>query len=248
MIEPVTIGPCTLYCGDAIDVLPQLQPGSVDAVVCDPPYGVDFQGKNTKHTKRIGQGYATTEDAENIVPNVVLPILSQCFQLCDRVVVTPGTRNVFRYPEPREMGSIFYPSGAGLGRWGFICSQPILYYGKCPYLANGMGHRPNGFQTVESAEENGHPCPKPVGVMRWLVLKASAFEGETILDPFAGSGTTGVACVKEGRRFIGIEKDADYFEIACRQIRKAVREERSSLFPARRAVADQRSLLPLEVA
>ena len=56
--------------------------------------------------------------------------------------------------------------------------------------------------------------------MRWLVSRAS-IDGETILDPFMGSGTTGVACVKLGRRFIGIELDPDYFDIACERIRKA---------------------------
>ena len=66
----------------------------------------------------------------------------------------------------------------------------------------------------------GHPSPKPVVVMDWLVREVSR-EGDTILDPFMGSGTTGVACVKLGRKFIGIEIDEGYFDIACSRIEKA---------------------------
>ncbi len=64
-----------------------------------------------------------------------------------------------------------------------------------------------------------------------MVEKASPFSGETILDPFMGSGTTGVACVKLGRKFIGIEKEPKYFDIAVKRIKRALSEERSSLFP-----------------
>lgn len=69
-----------------------------------------------------------------------------------------------------------------------------------------------------------------------MVEKASPFSGETILDPFMGSGTTGVACVKLGRRFIGIEKEPKYFEIAVKRIERALSEERSSLFPVAKEV------------
>lgn len=211
----------TLHLGDCREILPTL--GKVDAVVTDPPYGVEFKGKNTKHTKREKDGYASTDDNSDFIENVVLHAIKYCLAKSDSVVVTPGTRNMYRYPTPADVVSIFYPSGAGLGRWGFTCSQPILYYGRDPYLKNGMGHRPNSFQTTESAPENGHPCPKPIGTMKWLVNKAS-FPGWTILDPFMGSGTTGVAAVKLGRKFIGIEIEPKYFDIACKRISEALKQ------------------------
>jgi len=213
-----------LYLGDCLDVLPHLP--KVDAAVTDPPYGVGFCGKNTKHTQRDSGGYVGGDDAE-IGPKVV----SECLVIADRSIVTPGVRCAFDYPKPDEIGGVYCPSGAGLGRWGFIGIHPILYYGKCPYLKHRMGHRPNSFSSFHTQEPNGHPCPKPVEWMTWMVEKASPFPGETILDPFMGSGTTGVACVKLGRKFIGIEKEESYFDIAVERIKRALSEEKSSLFP-----------------
>lgn len=210
-------GEVLLINADCMDVLPLLEPGSVDAVVTDPPYGVDFQGKNTKHTKRNDSGYISGDDA-GIGPRVV----EYCISRGWRAVVTPGIAIAFDYPKPVEIGGVFCPSGAGLGRWGFIGTHPILYYGKCPYLANGMGHRPNSFSSFATQAPNGHPCPKPEAWMQWLVRKASAYKGDIILDPFAGSGTTAIACIRTGRRSISIEKEPKYCEIAKRRIEEVI--------------------------
>ena len=202
-------GSIRLLLGDCLEILPGLE--RVDAVVTDPPYGVDYCGKSTKHTKRNGGKYVGG-DSETAGPDFMNAFAG-------RAVVYPGTRICHDYPKPAEIGFVSCPSGAGLGRWGFITGHPILYYGNCPYLANGMGHRPNGFTSFETQQPNGHPCPKPISWMEFAVKKASAFAGETILDPFMGSGTTGVACIRLGRRFIGIEREPKYFEIAKRRIR-----------------------------
>lgn len=203
------IGGATLYLGDCREILPTL--GKVDALITDPPYGVDFQGKNTKHTSRNGEGYEGEDDAE-IGPSIV----SMALESVARGLVFSGTRLMWRYPEPYEIGAISCPSGVGNGRWGWICSHPILYYGKPP---TGDA-TPNGFTSFDTSEPNGHPCPKPLRWMLWAVKKAS-LGGETVFDPFMGSGTTGVACAQLGRRFIGIEIEPTYFDIACRQIKKA---------------------------
>ncbi len=215
------IGPCRLILADCLDVLPTLS--GVDAVVTDPPYGVNFQGKNTKHTKRENDGYEAGDDA-SIGPKVV----ARCVESWRAVVYAPAV-NLWDYPPATEVGSAFCPSGAGLGRWGFIGTHPILYYGKCPYLASRRGHRPNSFRSFATQEPNGHPCPKPVEWMEFAVEKASADEGETVLDPFMGSGTTGVACIRTGRRFIGIEKEPKYFDIACKRIRRAWQDKCSEI-------------------
>ena len=68
-------------------------------------------------------------------------------------------------------------------------------------------------------KDRAHPTQKPVPLMRWCIQQFP--KAQTILDPFMGSGTTGVACVKQGRKFIGIEIDEGYFDIACERIRKA---------------------------
>jgi len=229
--EPVTFldGAVTLYCGDCREILPTLS--RVDAVVTDPPYGVNFSGSSTKHGKDQRNAYVSFDDTEDNVGSVIVPVIEECIGRFARVCMTPGLRCMFKYPVPRSVGSIYYPSGANAGPWGFVCSQPIFYYGSDPYLAAGMGSRPNGFSTTESAEANGHPCPKPIGQMKWLVSRAS-LPGHVVLDPFMGSGTTGVAAVKLGRRFIGIEIEPKYFDIACRRIEEATKQPDMFVEPA----------------
>jgi site-specific DNA-methyltransferase (adenine-specific) len=218
-VETIAEG-VTLYLGDCLEVLPTL--GRVDAVVTDPPYGVELEAKQNKWVKNTGDGYASTDDTPEFIRRVCVPAIEKSISIARNVLLTPGTRNTFAYPAPAAIGTIFNPNGAGSGKWGFECNAPVLYYGKDPYLANGLGRRPNSWEQPANdySEKNGHPCPKPIGMMRWLVARAS-LRGEVVCDPFMGSGTTGVAAVKLGRRFIGIEIEPKYFDIACLQIQAA---------------------------
>jgi site-specific DNA-methyltransferase (adenine-specific) len=220
MFRTETIGnSVTLYLGDSREIIPALP--RVQATVTDPPYGVSL-GSGKKNNNRDRAEYLSFDDTpENIVANV-LPIIEQCRQISDRVVFTPGVRNLFRYPAPDHVGAIYYPAGAGCNSWGFSCWQPILYYGKDPH--GGKGSRPDSFESTESAEKNGHPCPKPIGQML-KIAERSTVRGETILDPFMGSGTTGVAAVRLGRQFIGIELEEKYFDIACKRIEYETRQQ-----------------------
>ena len=228
-VKPVVIGAATLYLGDCRDILPTL--GKVDAVVTDPPYGVNFAGSVTKHSGAHGVTYASFDDTPENVRASIVPRINEAVAIAGCAVVTPGLAAMFAYPEPRSVGWIYYPSGANSGPWGFVCGQPIYYYGKDPYLAKQLGSRPNCFASVEAAEENGHPCPKPIRQMRWLVNRASLAD-HLILDPFMGSGTTGVAAVQMGRKFIGIEIEERYFQIACRRIEEAQRQGDMFIKPA----------------
>jgi site-specific DNA-methyltransferase (adenine-specific) len=211
------IGNATLYLGDCLEILPTLP--KVDAVITDPPYGVDFIGKATKHTKTTHTepgGYIGGDS--NIGPSVVSALLERC----DRAIVFPGNRLLFDYPKPYEMGAVYCPSGAGLGRWGFTVFHPMLFYGMgLPETRQG----PAGFESFDTQQANGHPCPKPVKWMRWAIAKCTR-EGMTVLDPFMGSGTTGVAAHETNRQFIGIEIEPKYFDIACERITNAQRQQR----------------------
>jgi len=208
-----------IICADCLDVLPTLKYGSVDAVVTDPPYGVDLGKRPSALGKKA---YESTEDTKDFVRTVAVPTIETCRKLGARCVVWPGVRNAFEYPQPDEIGCVYCAAGIGVGRWGFTCCHPILYYGKDPYLAVGLGSRPNSFASSESSEKNGHPCPKPIGWMLWAVERCS-FKGELIVDPFAGSGTTLVAARRLGRRYIGIEIEPKYVEIAKRRLEKTPR-------------------------
>lgn len=199
------IGDCMLFLGDCREVIASFpECFRVGAVVTDPPYGV-------------GMEYKSTDDTPEFVRSVAVPVIEMCRSIADRVVLTPGIKNLFAYPPPTHTGAIYYPAGAGMNVWGFTCWQPILYYGKDPYLAHGKGSKPDSFSATDAASKADHPCPKPIGQMRRIVDRVT-FEKETVLDPFMGSGTTGVACINLGRKFIGIEIDEGYFDIACRRI------------------------------
>lgn len=204
-------GSIKLFLGDCLDILPTLEAGSVDAVVTDPPYGVEFAGKSTKHTRAAHQfsgGYVGGDS------DVGLAGVAEALRVSKRGVVFPGNRLMFRYPEPYDVGCVYCPSGAGLGRWGFVVFHPILFYG----MAKPHGRQgPSGFSSFATVEDNGHPCPKPLSWMEWAVKKSTE-ANELVCDPFLGSGTTAIACSKLSRRFIGIEKEPKYFEIAVRRI------------------------------
>jgi hypothetical protein len=171
----------------------------------------------------VGTGYASVSDSEELVKSVIVPVIVACVSRFSRVVVTPGTRCTFFYARPDALGGIFNRAGSGSGTWGFECVAPILYYGKDPFLADGLGRRPNSFEQspADFSEKNGHPCPKPIKVMTWLINRSSR-ENETILDPFMGSGTTLRAAKDLGRKAIGIEIEEKYCEIAARRMEQEV--------------------------
>lgn len=217
-----------IYRGDCCDVLPELS--GIDAVVTDPPYGVELRVKRAKHRGQMGQVERPAQyghpDTPEYLSDVVIPAIQECRQLAPAVAVMPGSRNLWLYPPADDLGCFYSGSGTGIGRWGFGCFHPILYYGRCPYLRHGLGARPNSCGNVYPNDANrvDHPCAKPIGMMRWLVVRAS-LEGEICLDPFMGSGTTLVAAALEGRKAIGIEIDERYCEVAARRL-DALREER----------------------
>jgi site-specific DNA-methyltransferase (adenine-specific) len=220
-VEREQIGACTLLLGDCREVLPTLD--DVDAVITDPPYGVELTAKVTKHNRiTASTTYADTlAHMEALIPS----FMAWTLRHSRRAVITPGIRLLFAYPPPVSLGCIFCPNGAGRDRWGFGCFTPILYYGPCPYLTTGTGSRPNSFASSHpgmhvTKEQWDHPCPKPISWMRWLVVRGS-LPGETVCDPFLGSGTTGVACVQLGRAFVGVEIERRYFDIACQRIEEA---------------------------
>jgi DNA modification methylase len=131
---------------------------------------------------------------------------------------------LWAYPEPASLGSVFTMAGAGRTAWGFQCTHPVLFYGKDPFLQDGMGGRPNSYKDDQPNNEKiDHPCPKPTAWMRWALWRATR-SGETVLDPFMGSGTTGVAAVRLGRQFVGIEIEPRYFDIACKRIEEATKQ------------------------
>lgn len=179
-----------IYHGDCRDILPQLEP--VDLVLTDPPYGV-------------GVEYSSFVDTADNVLALVSAVVPMCIDMSKRTVLTCSTRQIHFYPPPTWILCWLNRAGSSSNPWGFTCWQPILAYGKDPFMAARKGSRPDFIEHSEKSEKNGHPCPKPERFWRKLLHRCSVDPQENILDPFMGSGTTLRAAKDLGRKAIGIE-------------------------------------------
>ena len=214
------IGDAVLLLGDCLEILPVLP--KVDAVITDPPYGIGRTAGGPESRAREKGAYAGAfEDSQEYIATVCARAIRECIGLAKRVALTCGRTNLWHYPPAADVGCFYQPAASGVSFWGRPTWQPILFYGTAPH--NGEQLRPLHYTLTESPEQNGHPCPKPLIAWTWLVGKASK-HGETVLDPFMGSGTTGVACMNLGRKFIGIEIEERYFNIAVERITNAQRQ------------------------
>ncbi len=193
--------------GDCLAILPTLAAGSVDAVVTDPPYNV-------------GCPYASYDDRRE--PADYEAWCAEWFAECRRIashrtIVFPGHGNLAmwqRIHKPSGIGCWYKPGNPASGGVFQFCEwEPWLLYGK------GIGGSDVIKATLtEQRLVGGHPCPKPLSLMIQLTRR---IKSATILDPFMGSGTTGVAALKAGHRFIGIEIDPGYFRVAQRRLAAA---------------------------
>lgn len=202
-MEKVTIGGATLYLGDCMDILPTLP--KVDAVITDPPYGIAKTWKGGFSAKH-GWGKAATEsdlrnDWDNAIPSNEL--LQLILSKGSQQIIWGG--NYFNLPPSRCWYVWNKPER------GFSLAEAELAWTNKDSIVRV-------FDWPRSDPGRLHPTQKPVALMAWCVEK---IDGQTVLDPFMGSGTTGVACAQMGRNFIGIEREPKYFEIACKRIEQA---------------------------
>jgi len=209
--------------GDCLAVLPTLS--GIDCVITDPPYGVgmgvgkDRRGGSPAKRHGLAKGaYLSGSDTREEYLACVPPALQACLSLAARMAVFVGP-HVWDLPPADAVGGVYCPSAVGRNRWGFKNFLPVLLYGSAPDLHKGA-KEPTAIRSTERAEKNGHPCAKPLAWMRWLVRLVSR-PGETVLDPFAGSGTTGLACLLEGRSAVLIEREPKYVEIIRRRLAEA---------------------------
>lgn len=193
-----------IYHGDCREILARATLPHANLVLTDPPYGVGF-------------AYTHFEDSKINLRQLVGESIEHIRRSADRVLLTPGNQNMWMYPEPDHVLAWFCPAGAGCGKWGFTCWHAVLAYGKDPFRPGKEGSRPDAFEHMETAEKNGHPCPKPIGAWKKLMARGSVNEREIILDPFMGSGTTLQAARELGRYAIGIELSEEYCEIAAKR-------------------------------
>lgn len=225
-----------IYCGDCREILPTLV--KVDAVISDPPYGIAARSGGSINNKQDKANYseAFTDDIENLETSVI-PSLIAAINGATRGAITPGRTNLGRYPSAQDVGCLYQPAAVSMSYWGRATWQPVLFYGKDPRA--GKTIQPLHLQVLSGPSDKHHPCAKPLMVMEWIVNRAS-LAGEIILDPYMGSGTTGVAAVKLGRKFIGIEIEQKYFDIARKRISEALKQ--GDMFIERPKPAKQESM------
>lgn len=207
---------CTLYCGDCLDVLPTL--GKVDAVVTDPPYGIHACDRSDGGVGSIASGskfYGRVSwDHEPAGQDVFSSLLGLCVPSC----IWGG--NYFTLP----------PSQCWLV-WDKQQREFTFADAELAWTNQDRAVRIFNYSRGQLVQEGKqHPTQKPVPLMAWCFEQLRLSATDLILDPFMGSGTTGVACVNTGRRFIGIEREPKYFEIALKRIREAERMALCNLF------------------
>lgn len=205
------IGDCRLILGDCREVLPTL--GTVDAVVTDPPYGIgEAAGKNkSRGSMAISRDYGNQSwDDETSDLEVAMAVNAAKWS-----VVFGG--NYYDLP-PTSCWLVWDKIN---GDNDFADCE--LAWTNLPKAVRRLRFLWNGCMRRERDIAREHPTQKPVEVMRWCIGHLPD-NVSTILDPFMGSGTTGVAAVMLGKRFIGIERETKYFDIACRRVAEAYRQ------------------------
>jgi DNA modification methylase len=202
----IEIGNATLYLGDCMDILPTLP--KVDAVITDPPYGIGIDGQKGSDRKNGNQLRKSHEfmgwDDKTPTQELFDLILSK-----GKTQIVWGG-NYFGLP-PSRGWMVWDKAQKGLT----MSDGELAWTNLEKPLRIFQLHRTHLWQ-----EGPQHPTQKPLALMKWCIEQAS--NPETIIDPFMGSGTTGVAAIQMGRKFIGIEREPKYFEIACKRIEQAV--------------------------
>lgn len=205
MGDPVIIGNATLYLGSCEDILPTLP--KVDAVVTDPPYGIGASADVARHKYKHEKS-----DWDAAPPSADL--IAQCIAAGDKVIIWGG--NYFALPACQRV--LVWDK---LQPENFSLAMLEMAWTNIGGPAKLMRHSVTNYSKE-------HPTQKPVPLMSWCL--GFLPNAETILDPFMGSGTTGVAALQMGRKFIGIEREPRYFEAACRRIRETSGEDAGPLF------------------
>jgi DNA modification methylase len=215
-----TIGPHTLYLGDCLEILPTL--GKADAIVADPPYNFSASQNGVKHelwADAVNSAFWFSEVLKRCVAlfdnsgGAVWQFLNwKTFVSVQKAVFDAGLKiNSLLVWDKGLMG----PGTRGL--------RPC--YELCALILAGTAKIQNRslldiWRVPWKSNKPHHPAEKPVALLEKIVAETT---GDVFLDPFMGSGTTGVACVKKERTFIGIEINKKYFDVSCRRIEEAVK-------------------------
>ena len=219
-MEKVVIGNATLYLGDCLEVLPTLR--DVDALVSDPPYGISLnyhhgRGAGVKRDQRIA-GDACQTTGKHVI---------EWAEALDLAMV------LFASPWKQWPGTwssmVVWDKGGAVGAGGNAAMSTKRTWELIQARNNpARNNRPDSVwrEHITPASLSSHPCAKPVPLMERIV---SHFTDGTVIDPFMGSGSTGVACMRLNRKFVGIEIERRYFDMAYERIENEQRQARLAI-------------------
>lgn len=225
MSDVVTIGDAKLYHGDCMEILPTLP--KVDAVVTDPPYGISY----VSAWRKQGPTEMLANDDHPPLDSVFLMAAQLqdggAMYIATRFDVAAQWNDAMRNAGLELKTPIYWDKGnhtSGDLEGDFGAQVEIfLFAHKGRHILRGK--RLSNLWRFPREPAGAHPTPKPVALMERMV-SCSADAGQIVADPFMGSGTTGVACANLGRKFIGIEIEERYFQIACERIEAAYAQQR----------------------
>jgi len=209
------IGDCVLYQGDCAVILPQLP--NFDLILTDPPYGIgETGGRSSRGRKGDSRWMAPTDKDYGENSWDVSPVEEWLMSL----LLTKGLVSIIfggnYYALPATKCLLIWDKESD-GKNGADCE---IAWTNLPNTTKRIRHLWDGFRMAKR-EDRQHPTQKPLLVMEWCLTFAP--ESRTVCDPFMGSGTTGVACARQGKHFVGIEREPKYFDIACERIATAYR-------------------------
>lgn len=226
--EKTEIGPCTLYRGDCLEILPTLT--GVDALVTDPPYGIAFQkGKSGKGIGAMRHEEPIIGDSEPFDPAPWLAAFDDKARggaKRGKPMVIFGA-NHFSQRIPEHGQWLVWDKSCGGGPAVSFVDAEFAWMNRrnprCIYRHLWMGAVCSGKDNPVKGTPRYHVSQKPRELMAWCLETARIGLGKTVLDPYMGSGSTGIACLQTGRRFIGIEIDPGHYATACQRIETAWR-------------------------
>jgi site-specific DNA-methyltransferase (adenine-specific)/modification methylase len=209
-VEKRVIGDATLYRADCFDVFPELS--GIHAAVTDPPYCIGFS-------------YRSFDDAPHRYDGLMSRLVPELIR-----VTGNGPCFVWQSPLKADLWHRYFPKGYRViaacklyPNQKCLSWDPIIYWSGRSKLHDELPrdwHLDNLLNTPYP-DESPVPCPRPLSQVGWI---CGSIRAETILDPFLGSGTTGVAAIQACKKFIGIERDPEYYEYACQRIERVWRD------------------------
>ena len=220
------IGDCRLILGDSEAVLHGLS--DFDAVVTDPPYGIgEAAGKNKSRTNMaVAKDYGNDEWDNQAISSDLL-----------HMVMAAGRWNIIfggnYYPMPATSCWLVWDKLNGDNDF----ADCELAWTNLPKAVRRIRYMWNGMLRANGEERGDHPTQKPLGVMAWCLQQLPP-DTRTVIDPFMGSGTTGVACVAAGMAFTGIERESRYFDAACRRVEAAYKQPRLFAEPVAKPIQE----------